>query len=53
VHTVFVRARDAARELGAKKVEPEHVALALMSVKSGSCYETLRESRSIRCTSRR
>ena len=24
-------------------VEPEHLALALMSVKSGSCYETLKE----------
>jgi ATP-dependent Clp protease ATP-binding subunit ClpA len=40
VHTVFGRARDAARQLGS---EPEHVGLALMSVKAGSCYETLKE----------
>lgn len=43
VHTVFQRARDAAQQLGGKLVEPEHLALALMSVKSGSCYETLKE----------
>lgn len=43
VHTVFARARDAAQQLGSKLVEPEHLALALMSVKSGSCYETLKE----------
>lgn len=43
VHTVFARARDAAQQLGAKKVDPEHLALALMSVKAGSCYETLKE----------
>lgn len=43
VMTVFQRARDAAQQLGANKVEPEHLALALMSVKSGSCYETLKE----------
>ncbi|MEQ1631890.1 MAG: Clp protease N-terminal domain-containing protein [Planctomycetota bacterium] len=43
VHTVFGRARDAAQQLGSKIVEPEHLALALMSVKSGSCYETLKE----------
>ena len=43
VHTVFARARDAAQQLGSKIVEPEHIALALMSVKSGSCYETLKE----------
>lgn len=43
VHTVFGRAKDAAQQLGSKKVEPEHLALALLSVKSGSCYETLKE----------
>ena len=43
VHTVFQRSRDAARQLGSKLVEPEHVALSLMSVKAGSCYETLKE----------
>jgi ATP-dependent Clp protease ATP-binding subunit ClpA len=43
VHTVFQRAREAARDLGSKKVDPEHVALALLSVKAGSCYETLKE----------
>ncbi|MCA8953577.1 MAG: hypothetical protein KDE27_28960 [Planctomycetes bacterium] len=43
VHTAFERARDAAKDLGSKTVEPEHLALALLSVKSGSCYETLKE----------
>ncbi|MGE0145092.1 MAG: Clp protease N-terminal domain-containing protein [Planctomycetota bacterium] len=43
VHTVFERARETARELGAKLVSPEHLAIALMSVKAGSCYETLKE----------
>jgi ATP-dependent Clp protease ATP-binding subunit ClpC len=43
VHTVFQRAREAARELGSKVVDPEHLALALLSVKAGSCYETLKE----------
>jgi ATP-dependent Clp protease ATP-binding subunit ClpB len=43
VHTVFQRAREAAAQLGAKKADPEHMALALMSVKAGSCYETLKE----------
>ncbi|MEI6130307.1 MAG: Clp protease N-terminal domain-containing protein [Planctomycetota bacterium] len=43
VMTAFQRARDAAKQLGCAKVEPEHLALALMSVKSGSCYETLKE----------
>jgi ATP-dependent Clp protease ATP-binding subunit ClpA len=43
VATVFQRARDAAQQLGGKTVEPEHLALALMSVKAGSCYETLKE----------
>jgi ATP-dependent Clp protease ATP-binding subunit ClpA len=43
VNTVFNRSKDAAQQLGSKKVEPEHLALALMSVKAGSCYETLKE----------
>jgi ATP-dependent Clp protease ATP-binding subunit ClpA len=43
VLTAFQRARDASQQLGSKKVEPEHLALALMSVKAGSCYETLKE----------
>ena len=43
VQTVFTRARDARQQLGGSKVEPEHLALALMSVKAGSCYETLKE----------
>ena len=43
VHTAFERAREAATQLGAKEVEPEHLALALLSVKAGSCYETLKE----------
>ena len=29
--------------LGEKQVDPEHLALALLSVKAGSCYETLKE----------
>ncbi len=43
LHTVFERSRDAAKDLGSKTVEPEHMALALLSVKAGSCYETLKE----------
>ncbi len=43
VHTVFERARETAQELGSKIVLPEHLAIALMSVKAGSCYETLKE----------
>lgn len=43
VHTVFERARETAQELGSKEVLPEHIAIALMSVKAGSCYETLKE----------
>src|SRR5690606_5350779 len=43
VHTVFERGRETAKTLGSKLVEPEHLAIALMSVKAGSCYETLKE----------
>ena len=43
VQTVFERARECAAELGSKVVEPEHLAIALLSVKAGSCYETLKE----------
>ena len=43
VQTVFERARETAAKLGAKRVDPEHLAVALMSVKTGSCYETLKE----------
>jgi ATP-dependent Clp protease ATP-binding subunit ClpB len=43
VHTVFERAQQTAQELGSKLVEPEHMAIAMMSVKAGSCYETLKE----------
>ena len=41
--TVFDRARDAAQDLGQKTVRPEHMALAVLSIKAGSCYETLKE----------
>ena len=43
VHTVFERARECADTLGSADVTPEHLAIALMSVKAGSCYETLKE----------
>lgn len=43
VHTVFERARETSQSLGSKVVLPEHLAIALMSVKAGSCYETLKE----------
>ncbi len=43
VHTAFERAAEAAQTLGSEKVEPEHLALAVLSVKAGSCYETLKE----------
>ena len=43
-HTVFERARETAEQLGCKgNVQPEHIAVALLSVKAGSCYETLKE----------
>ncbi len=41
--TVFDRARETAEMLGTKIVQPEHIAVALLSVKAGSCYETLKE----------
>ena len=41
--TVFERARETAETLGAKAIRPEHIAVALLSVKAGSCYETLKE----------
>ena len=41
--TVFERSRETADALGSKQVLPEHMAVALMSVKAGSCYETLKE----------
>ena len=43
VQTVLERARECAEELGSKVVLPEHIGIALMSVKAGSCYETLKE----------
>src|SRR5215471_6934886 len=43
VFTVFERARETAKKVGNKLVEPEHLAVAMMSVKAGSCYETLKE----------
>ncbi len=43
VHTVFERSREACSELGGTLVEPEHIAIAILSVKAGSCYETLKE----------
>ena len=41
--TAFERAQDLAKELGARSVTPEHLAVAILSIKSGSCYETLKE----------
>jgi len=43
VLTVFERARDLAKKLKAKEVLPEHLAVAMMSVRAGSCFETLKE----------
>ena len=43
VVTVLERARECADEMKSKTVESEHVAIALMSVKAGSAYETLME----------
>ena len=42
-HTVFERARELAKDLKAPEVVPEHLAVAILSIKSGSCYETLKE----------
>jgi len=41
--TVFDRGRETAETLNAEQVDPEHLAIALLSVKAGSCYETLKE----------
>lgn len=41
--TVFERARETAETLQSKEIRPEHMAVALLSVKAGSCYETLKE----------
>ena len=43
VVTVFERARELAKHLKAKDVLPEHLAIAMMSVRAGSCFETLKE----------
>ena len=43
MHTVFERARELAKALRAKEVLPEHLLVAMMSVRAGSCYETLKE----------
>jgi ATP-dependent Clp protease ATP-binding subunit ClpA len=43
VQTVFERAREMAKVLKAKEVIPEHLLVAMMSVRAGSCYETLKE----------
>jgi ATP-dependent Clp protease ATP-binding subunit ClpA len=43
VQTVFERARETMVLLGAEDVLPEHLGIALMSVKAGSAYETLKE----------
>ena len=43
VQTVFERGQECAEELGAKEVGCEHLGIALMSVKAGSAYETLKE----------
>ena len=42
-HTAFDRARELAKDLGSKIVQPEHLAVAILSIKAGSCYETLKE----------
>ena len=42
-HTAFDRARELAAELGSAEVQPEHLAVAILSIKTGSCYETLKE----------
>lgn len=41
--TVFERARETAKTLTSKEVRPEDLAIAVLSVKAGSCYETLKE----------
>ncbi len=43
VQTVFERARETMELLGGKEVLTEHMGIALMSVKAGSAYETLKE----------
>lgn len=43
VQTVFERARELAAKLQASEVLPEHLLVAMMSVRAGSCYETLKE----------
>ena len=43
VRTVIERSREASKDLKSKVVDPEHVLIALLSVKAGSAYETFKE----------
>lgn len=43
VKTAIERASATREELGGPKVTPEYLCLALLSIRAGSCYETLRE----------
>jgi ATP-dependent Clp protease ATP-binding subunit ClpA len=43
VRTVLERSRECADEMKSKTVEPEHMVIALLSIKAGSAYETLKE----------
>jgi ATP-dependent Clp protease ATP-binding subunit ClpC len=43
LQTVFERAREVRKALSGSLVTPEHLLIALMSIKEGSCYETLKE----------
>ena len=43
VMTAFARSSETAAELGSDVVLPEHMTIALLSVKAGSAYETLKE----------
>lgn len=43
LHTVFERAREVKKALGEGLVTSEHLLVALMSIKEGTCYDTLQE----------
>ena len=42
-YALFAHCFTCSKDLKSAEVEPEHIAVAILSIKSGSCYETLKE----------